>query len=195
MKERQQAGFVLDLGRCVGCGACVLACRLENARRWAVPTRRLLTLNRPRHPGGPSWVVSVACHHCERPACVRACPTGAYERGADGVVVHHEARCVGCRYCEMACPFGAPQFDAARKVMAKCDFCQARVAAGDAPACVAACPTEALRTRSSATQGTVDSIPGFIDVGSCRPAIRFRLPDGVRGRRLRQLLEHMGYRV
>jgi anaerobic selenocysteine-containing dehydrogenase/Fe-S-cluster-containing dehydrogenase component len=119
-----QNGFLLDLGRCVGCGACVLACRLENGWSSASPWRRVLPLNLRRHPGGPTYFLSVACHHCEHPACLAACPSRAYEKLADGTVIHHADRCIGCRYCEMACPFGAPRYDAANGVMTKCDFCR-----------------------------------------------------------------------
>ena len=174
-------GFLLDLGRCVGCGACVLACRLENGWPSETPWRRVLPLNLRRRPGGPTYFLSVACHHCERPACVAACPSNAYEKLADGTVIHHADRCLGCRYCEMACPFGAPQFDAAKGVMSKCDFCQHTADSGSrfengkpssgqlsanhgpqhvgrpsrvanrGPACVAACPTEALRALPAGT--------------------------------------------
>jgi len=210
VNDGQQVGFVLDLGRCVGCGACVLACRLESAGRHrrspkSPALRRVLPLNDTRHSGGPTWFLSVACHHCERPACVRRCPSGAYERRADGVVLHHEALCVGCRYCEMACPFGAPRFDPATGIMAKCDFCEARATHGDEPACVVACPTEALRLRGSGPNSPntdlhdasvigelspdpLAFIPGFLDAAACRPATRFKLPHGVRGHRLHEFM-------
>jgi anaerobic selenocysteine-containing dehydrogenase/Fe-S-cluster-containing dehydrogenase component len=180
--RKPQAGFLLDLGRCVGCGACVLACRLENGWSTDNPWRRIVPLNLSRRAAGPTYFLSVACHHCERPACVAACPSGAYEKRADGAVVHHESRCIGCRYCEMACPFGAPRFDAARGVMTKCHLCHHRLDAGEAPACVAACPTEALRTpapgsRAPAPDATSD-VPGFIDVADCLPNIRFVAPRG-----------------
>ena len=103
-----QKVFVVDLGRCVGCAACVLACRLEHEGVRGPESgvrgparRRVLPLNERRHPGGPTYFLSLACHHCERPACVDACPSGAYRRRADGLVVQDEASCVGCRYCEM----------------------------------------------------------------------------------------------
>lgn len=176
-----QAGFLVDLHRCVGCGACVLACRLEKGWASANPWRRVIPLNLRRHPGGPTYFLSVACHHCDEPACLRACPSGAYERRADGIVVHIEERCLGCRYCEMACPFGAPRFDPARLLVTKCDLCWRRLEAGRAPACVAACPTGSLQLRTGDGDGeTPLAVPGFVDPAGCGPGIRFRAPRGER---------------
>jgi Fe-S-cluster-containing dehydrogenase component len=197
------AGFLVDLHRCVGCGACVLACRLENGWSTDSAWRRVLPLNLRRHPGGPTYFLSVACHHCEDPACLEACPSRAYEKRPDGIVVHHEDRCLGCRYCEMACPFGAPQYNAARGVVGKCHLCHHRLdgappegaapvtggqppAAGSQtsagrPACVAACPTEALQVRPPGAPGVGDNgVPGFTDVASCRPQTEFKAPRGRR---------------
>jgi Fe-S-cluster-containing dehydrogenase component len=133
-------GFLLDLHRCVGCAACVVACRVENGGTTQRPWRRVIPLNVRRHPGGPAYFLSVACHHCDRPACLRGCPSRAYEKLADGVVVHREDRCLGCRYCEMTCPFGTPQFDGTRGVVSKCHLCSHRLDQGLDPACVTACP-------------------------------------------------------
>jgi len=220
-------GFLLDLGRCVGCGACVLACRLENGWPSETPWRRVLPLNLRRRPGGPTYFLSVACHHCERPACVAACPSNAYEKLADGTVIHHADRCLGCRYCEMACPFGAPQFDAAKGVMSKCDFCQHTADSGSrfengkpssgqlsanhgpqhvgrpsrvanrGPACVAACPTEALRALPAADRDEARlTVPGFADPAGCSPNLRFIAPRGRRRaalyERLRSMLRRSG---
>jgi Fe-S-cluster-containing dehydrogenase component len=174
-------GFLVDLHRCVGCGACVLACRLENGWASENPWRRVLPLNLRRRPGGPTYFLSVACHHCDEPACLSCCPSGAYEKRADGVVVHLEERCVGCRYCEMACPFGAPRFDPARSVVTKCHLCRHRLDAGGRPACVTACPTEALRLRADdSADGGRPAVPGFVDPARCSPATRFRVPRGER---------------
>jgi Fe-S-cluster-containing dehydrogenase component len=184
------AGFVLDLHRCVGCGACVLACRIENRRLSSAPWRRVIPLNLTRRPGGPTYFFSVACHHCESPACLAGCPARAFEQRADGIVVHHEDQCLGCRYCEMTCPFGAPQFDADRGVISKCHFCVTRADRGLPPACVAACPTAALQTTEAAENGwepacgedpsdnMVSTVPGFVDPAGCSPRLRFRLPGG-----------------
>jgi Fe-S-cluster-containing dehydrogenase component len=189
------AGFVLDLHRCVGCGACVLACRIENGRVETGAWRRVLPLNLRRYDGGPTFFLSVACHHCDNPACLQGCPSRAYEKRADGIVVHHDERCLGCRYCEMTCPFGAPQFDRDRGVMSKCHLCAHRVDAGRAPACVAACPTEALRYAADADADDARArrlVPGFADPAGCRPNLRFRAPAGsIRGARFDALEERL----
>ena len=174
-------GFVLDLHRCVGCGACVLACRIENGRVEAAPWRRVIPLNLRRHPAGPTYFFSTACHHCEQPACLAGCPSRAYEKRADGVVIHREARCLGCRYCEMTCPFGAPTYDASRGVMSKCHMCAHRLDEGLEPACVRACPTEALRYVAPSAPAPAQAalaVPGFVDPAGCRPSVRFTIPRG-----------------
>lgn len=184
------AGFLVDLNRCVGCGACVLACRLENGWGHENPWRRVLPLNLRRRPGGPTYFLSVACHHCDDPVCLKACPSAAYEKRADGIVVHHETRCLGCRYCEMACPFGAPRFDPIRAIVTKCHFCRHRVDAGASPACIAACPTEALgRREDDAARDARAGVPGFVDPAGCGPSIRFKTPRGSRRSALLAALE------
>jgi Fe-S-cluster-containing dehydrogenase component len=186
------AGFLLDLHRCVGCGACVLACRIENGRAETAAWRRVLSLNLRRRAGGPTFFLSVACHHCEDPACLNGCPSGAYEKRRDGIVVHHDDSCIGCRYCEMTCPFGTPQYEDARGVMSKCHLCAPRVDAGRLPACVAACPTEALRFVAAAAgllDGAAGFVPGFVDPAGCRPSLSFLPPAGARRLELFKSLE------
>ncbi|MFH1762567.1 MAG: 4Fe-4S dicluster domain-containing protein [Gemmatimonadota bacterium] len=187
-------GFKLDLARCVGCGACVLACRIENQLPAAVSWRRTLQVNGPRIGGGPTYHLSVACHHCENPPCTRACPSGALRKRADGLVLLDADRCLGCRYCQMACPFGAPSFDAAVGVVTKCHLCHHRLAQGLPPACVAACPTEALghiptggqeeareEARKEAREGVYGpgiGIPGFGDPAGANPGFWVADPGG-----------------
>ncbi len=192
-----RAAFILDLGRCVGCGACVLACRLENNWPEGVSWRRVLPLNLDRYGGGPTYHFSLACHHCEQPACMAACPAGAYWQRPDGVVVLEQRFCLGCRYCEMACVFGAPSYDAVAGVMTKCDLCAHRIDTGLLPACVAACPTQALLlgdfdgiTGDTRRQYEISRIPGFSDPAGQNPAIRFLAPRGrIRKRSLLALEE------
>jgi len=174
----------------------VLACRLENELPAGVTWRRILTLNESRHAGGPTYHFSVACHHCRTPACLEACPSGAYEQRPDGTVYLLTERCLGCRYCEMACPFGAPSFDAERGVMSKCHYCAPRREGEGGPACVEACPTGAL-TGMEGVEGEADAgfrawVPGFFDPADCDPTLRFRAPGGsIRAERHGRLLALM----
>jgi anaerobic dimethyl sulfoxide reductase subunit B (iron-sulfur subunit) len=187
------SGFLLDLNRCVGCGACVLACRIQNALPGGVSWRRILTLNQRRAATGPTYHFSLACHHCEDPPCARGCPSGALVKRQDGIVLLEEELCIGCRYCEMACPFGAPSFDVRRGVMTKCHLCAPRQDAGLAPACTEACPTGALRFAPDlAATGVLfeDPVetPGFADPGDAGANLRLAPPrGGLRAERLLSL--------
>ena len=202
-----RVGFRLDLARCVGCGACVLACRMENRLPPSVSWRRILQVNRPRIGGDPTYHLSVACHHCLRPPCVEACPSGALGKRPDGLVLLDAGRCVGCRYCEMACPFGAPAFDAQAGVMGKCHLCHERLAEDLAPACAAGCPTGALgfvsREGGGAREDDGDmehkvveaarELPGFRDPAGAGPSFWVVFPGGARRTRwFRELKALMG---
>lgn len=176
-------GFLLDLNRCVGCGACVLACRIENDLPEGVAWRRILTLNLRRAGSGPTYHFSLACHHCDDPPCARGCPSGALTKRPDGIVFLNEDLCLGCRYCEMACPFGAPAFDSVAKVMTKCHLCAPRQARGLPPACTQACPTGALRCAPDLADApdpfeAPTRVPGFRDVGGAGPNLWMSPPGG-----------------
>jgi anaerobic dimethyl sulfoxide reductase subunit B (iron-sulfur subunit) len=147
-----QLGFFLDTTACSGCKACQVACKdthdLETGRLW----RRVATVEGGEWvQRGAAWTttafaysVSLSCMHCEKAACVGGCPTGAMHKRDDGTVAIAADRCIGCRYCEWLCPYGAPRYDARAARMSKCDLCADERQAGRPPACVAACPMRAL---------------------------------------------------
>lgn len=134
--------MTIDLAACVGCAACAVACRVENE----VPLGFDRVWIRERESGTfPELRVEFrpeACQHCQDPACVRACPTGASYRNAGGVVLVDAARCIACGACIAACPYDA-RFMHPDGHADKCTFCWHRVAVGRDPACVETCPTGA----------------------------------------------------
>lgn len=149
----KQYGFYFDADRCTGCKTCELACKDYKDLGTDVNFRRIY-----EYAGGEwlpqpngcwnhnvfAYYVSISCNHCENPACVSVCPTGAMHKNADGFVIVDEQLCIGCRYCHMACPYDAPQYDAQKGHMTKCDGCYSRVQEGKKPICVDACPLRAL---------------------------------------------------
>jgi anaerobic dimethyl sulfoxide reductase subunit B (iron-sulfur subunit) len=144
--------FWFDASACSGCKACQVACKDKHGLPLGVRWRRVYEVvggGWKRREG--AWVndvlaynVSMACNHCERPICVEVCPAGAITRRADGLVLLDPERCMGCRYCEWACPYGAPQYDAAAGRMGKCTFCVDELDRGGRPTCVDACPLRVL---------------------------------------------------
>jgi len=135
-------GMVIDLNRCVGCQACVAACKTQwgapegESRDWVVP------IGPERDAEGLVASVYVGlCNHCDHPACVAACPTKATYKRDDGIVVVDKDLCIGCGNCIDACPYGARYYNADQKKVDKCDFCADRLAEGQEPACVATCIT------------------------------------------------------
>jgi anaerobic dimethyl sulfoxide reductase subunit B (iron-sulfur subunit) len=147
-----QMGFYFDSSACSGCKACQIACKDKNGLDVGIRWRRIVEVSGGRwtRSNGAAknesfaYHLSVACMHCEQPICVEVCPTKAITKDGDGIVSIDAGRCIGCRYCEWACPYGAPQFDEARGTMTKCDLCADHLAVNKAPACVSACQMRVL---------------------------------------------------
>jgi formate dehydrogenase iron-sulfur subunit len=140
----QQYGFEVDLDACTGCKACVTACRSLNGLDEDESWRTVGLLHGTSLP--VQQTVTAACHHCLEPACLAGCPVDAYEKDPVTGIVHHlDDQCIGCGYCTFTCPYDVPRFNQARGIVRKCDMCAGRLAVGEAPACVQACPNDAIR--------------------------------------------------
>ena len=144
----QQYAFEVDLDACSGCKACVSACHHLNGLDEDETWRDVGLL-----VGGTTALpvlqhVTAACHHCIDPACMHGCPVLAYEKDpATGIVRHLDDQCIGCQYCVLKCPYDVPKYNPRRGIVRKCDMCSTRLEAGEAPACAAACPNQAIRIR------------------------------------------------
>ena len=146
----QKKGILLDTTRCIGCGACSLACKERNrlprtsqdVLSDTLSDKTFSVVNRK----GPRYVRRM-CMHCDVPSCASACPVGAFQKTAAGPVVYDRDKCMGCRYCMLACPFNVPQYEWSKTLprVRKCDMCADRVAQGLATACASVCPTGATK--------------------------------------------------
>lgn len=158
-------GVLVDTTVCIGCRNCEWACKTAHGLptppresyedksvfdRMRRPDDKALTVvnryDNPKDPGSP-YTVKVQCMHCDHPACVSVCIVGAFSKQENGSVVWDTNKCIGCRYCMVACPFQVPAFEFGKALeprIMKCDFCFERREGGKLPACVETCPVEAL---------------------------------------------------
>jgi Fe-S-cluster-containing dehydrogenase component/DMSO reductase anchor subunit len=171
----------VDLDLCTGCKGCVTACHNLNGLDEGEAWRDVGLL----HGGTPASPVvqhvTTACHHCLDPACAKACPVDAYEKDpATGIVRHLDDQCFGCQYCTLACPYDVPKYNKAKGIVRKCDLCRGRLAAGEAPACVQACPHEAIRVTVVEAAKVVEDceanafLPGAPDPDDTLPTTVFK---------------------
>lgn len=161
----KKLGLVIDLDTCVGCHACAVNCKEWNTGGHSAPLpdhdpygaqvsgvwfNRIHTFEMETDDGSRTVHFPKSCLHCEEPACVTVCPTGAsYKREEDGIVLVNADTCIGCKLCSWACPYGAREFDDDAGVMKKCTLCIDRIynenlaPVDRVPACVATCPAQA----------------------------------------------------
>ena len=199
MKFRRPA-FRLDTQACTGCKTCMVACKDKNDLAEGVRWRRVVEYSGGEWTALPdgtfrqdvfAYYISLSCNHCERPICVEVCPTTAMHQDPNGIVSVDQVKCVGCGYCRWACPYDAPQYQADKGRMSKCDFCRDRLEVGALPACVAACPTRALSVgeldelRQEAGP-TMDPLPeeGLTEPGAVFGAHKQGRPAGSRAGRI-----------
>ena len=165
----KQKAVVVDSRRCIGCKGCQVACKAwnklpaeqtevsggeyTNPTYFSPITWKIVHFkeigdydNNQPGTGGLKWrMLADNCKHCLEPGCVSVCPSGALWKRSDGPVLYDVDRCIGCGYCEMACPWGIPNFDEEIHSIRKCTMCFDRIDQGLEPACVATCPTDALQ--------------------------------------------------
>jgi len=149
-------GMLYDATKCIGCKTCVVACKKANGMPdetpnglWEAPvdlsgkTKNVIKLCRD---GELTSYVKAQCMHCVDPACVSVCMMGALHKAAYGVVEYDVNKCIGCRYCQVACPFEVPKFEWTKAVpkIVKCEMCKHRLKEGKEPACTEVCPTKAV---------------------------------------------------
>ncbi len=145
-KAGQQYAFEVDLDQCSGCKACVTACHSLNGLDENETWRSVGLLHGGTMAEPVQQTITTACHHCVDPACLNGCPVNAYEKDPiTGIVRHLDDQCIGCQYCILKCPYDVPQYHEKKGIVRKCDMCSNRLAVGEAPACVQACPNEAIR--------------------------------------------------
>jgi len=160
-------GMGIEVGKCIGCNRCVEACKLENnvpdepfffrtwVERYTIKKDRTVVVEtistrkeRPKETADQAdilrtFFIPKLCNHCANPPCVQVCPVGATFSTEDGAVLVDKERCIGCRYCIQACPYGARYLHPKTKTADKCTFCYHRIVKGLLPACVEVCPTQA----------------------------------------------------
>jgi Fe-S-cluster-containing dehydrogenase component len=151
-------GLLYDTTKCIGCKACMVACReangLEPDTSWSgglyqAPldlNEKTKTVIKLYDDGEHRSFVKAQCMHCIDPACANACMLGAFKKREFGIVSYDVTYCIGCRYCEVACPYGVPKFEWAKAApkMVKCELCNHRLAQGKQPACSEVCPRQAV---------------------------------------------------
>lgn len=185
----EQYAFEVQLDKCTGCKACVSACHSLNGLDADESWRDVGTIVGGSADTTYQQTITSACHHCESPECLHGCPVGAYDKDSEtGIVRHLDDQCIGCSYCILKCPYDVPKYNEKRGIVRKCDMCHDRLAEGEAPACVQACPTKAISivTVKKTSPAKLSDLPAIFPSGAfdlTKPTTRYvgrEVPDTAR---------------
>ncbi|AFL87522.1 Fe-S-cluster-containing hydrogenase subunit [Terriglobus roseus DSM 18391] len=183
LEEGEQYRFHFDMTKCIGCRSCEVACNEQNGNPADIKWRRVGELEGGVWPETQRTYLSMGCNHCVSADCVKGCPVDAYTKDPlTGIVLHSADACIGCQYCVWNCPYSVPQFNPERGVVGKCDMCRGRLLEGREPACVNACPENAIQIEIvnklewSENYAAAES-PGMPPAGTTISTTRITLPE------------------
>lgn len=179
-EKGEQYSFEVNLDACTGCKACVTACHSLNGLDTHESWRDIGVLFGGTRIKPKQQTVTTACHHCADPGCLNGCPVLAYTKDEEtGIVKHLDDQCIGCQYCILKCPYDVPKYNPRLGIVRKCDMCIDRLNEGEAPACVQACPTQAISIKTISldelsSNKTNRMLPGAFDSSYTKPTTRYK---------------------
>ncbi len=183
LQAGEQYRFHFDMTKCVGCRSCEVACNEQNGNPADLRWRRIGEIEGGTWPNTERYYLSMGCNHCLTADCLRGCPVEAYKKDpVTGIVLHSAEACIGCQYCVWNCPYSVPQFNADRGVVGKCDMCHGRLTNGLEPACVNACPENAIEIEivdqlEWRSDHAAANAPGMPNAGHTISTTRITLPE------------------
>lgn len=146
--RKYQTRFHFRMDKCIGCHCCEVACAEQNGLPADTQWRRVGEVEGGKFPDVKRYYLSSGCNHCLDAPCMKGCPVDAYQVNDRGIVLHMDNVCIGCQYCTWNCPYGVPVYQEDRKIVTKCDMCTNRLDQNLDPACVEACPSNAILIES-----------------------------------------------
>ncbi|MDQ7085824.1 MAG: DmsC/YnfH family molybdoenzyme membrane anchor subunit [Sulfurovum sp.] len=184
LNKGEQYRFHFDATACVGCHCCEVACNEQNANPDDIKWRRVGEMETGTFPDTLQMFNSMSCNHCLEPECLIGCPTESYIKFDNGIVWHDDPSCIGCQYCTWNCPYEVPSFNADRGIVTKCHMCADKLEMGQSPACVQACPSNAIEIETFNVKQWLDEdmakegvAPHLPDTQITKPTTRYTLPE------------------
>ena len=196
--DGEQYRFHFDATACVGCHCCEVACNEQNANPDDIKWRRVGEMEMGEFPDTLQLFNSMSCNHCIEPECLIGCPTESYIKFDNGIVWHDDPSCIGCQYCTWNCPYEVPTFNKERGIVTKCHMCADKLEVGQTPACVQACPSNAIEIEVFNVKEWLDTdmkkegvAPHLPDIEITKPTTRYTLPELKEADEIRVADEHL----